>query len=59
MLQTFALILYVINPQGESSFAIDYNLTLVDCIGLRSNWESNLGEFSSIVCHPESYVFTD
>jgi hypothetical protein len=61
MIKTFALILYVLNPQGESSFAIDYNLTLEDCINLRYDWESSLDEFSSVVCHPEdsSSVFTD
>ena len=52
MMKTFALMLYVLNPQGESVFVIGYDMTMPECIDLRDDWETNLDDYSSVVCHP-------
>jgi hypothetical protein len=61
MLNAFVLVLYVLNPQGESTFVIDHSMTIEDCTELRDEWQATTDKFSTVVCHPEydSPVYSD
>ena len=52
MIKTFVLILHVMNPTGESTFALDFGSN-TDCLELALEWSYTLDQFSYVTCEVE------
>jgi len=57
VIKSFVLILHVMNPTGESTFALDFGSN-TDCLESALEWSYTLDEFSYMTCEVETLAPT-